>query len=49
MYFTNKMQKNILRKIKTGNYNLYAIKLYIGIHDTDPVELEQLVNLMFIA
>lgn len=49
MYFTNKMQKNILRKIKTGNYDLYAIKLYIGIHDTDPVELEQLVNLMFIA
>ena len=49
MYFTNKMQKDILRKIKSGNYDLYAIKLSIGIYENDPAELEQLVNLMFIA
>ena len=30
MYFTNKMQNDILRKIKKGNYDLYAIKLRIA-------------------
>ena len=49
MYFTNKMQNEILRKIKKGNYDLYAIKLRTGICEDNQEELEQIVNIMFKA
>ena len=43
------MQRDFLRKIKSGNYTVYAIKLKVGMfEDTEP-ELSQIVDVMFLA
>ena len=49
MYFTKSMQRDFLRKIKSGNYTVDAIKLKVGMfEDTEP-ELSQIVDVMFLA
>lgn len=49
MYFTNRMTKKIVQLVKTKNYDVYAIKLKIGIADIDEKNLEELVDAMFRA
>jgi len=49
MYFTIKKQNEILRKIKNNDYDLYAIKLKIGICESDIDTLTELVDLMFLS
>ena len=49
MYFTNRMQNDIKRKLIKGNYELYAIKLRPGVYEDNEDDLSQLVDLMFAA
>lgn len=49
MYFTKQMQSEIKHKIQKGNYDLYAIKLKVGVYEDNEEELAQLVDMMFKA
>lgn len=49
MYFTKRMQKEFLKKIKSGNYTVYSIKLKVGMFEDTEQELSQIVDVMFLA
>lgn len=49
MYFSKRMQKNLIKKIVSGDYIIYELKLSAGVYVCDEEELRQVIDTMFIA
>lgn len=49
MYFSRSLKNEIKEKILKQNYDLYAIKLNVGVYEQNEEYLQQLVDTMFMA
>lgn len=49
MYFGQKLKREINRKINTGSYDVYAVKLRTGVLSDSQEELSEIVEIMFRA